>query len=81
VSTIFATSRVGFVTLAVAGLFAQLVIAQRFKPSARRLMHTGAAMMVAAFALFVIGNVFGPMLGTSLYEPHTARRSRSTARS
>lgn len=117
-------SGVGFVTLAVAGLVAQLVIVQRFQPSPRWLMRTGSAMMVAAFALFVIGNgyaaivaalallglglgfvrpgaaagaslsvtpkeqgsvagvvggvavignVFGPMLGTSLYElRHTA---------
>jgi MFS family permease len=117
-------SGIGFVTLAVAGLFAQLLIVQRFKPSPRRLMRTGSAMMVAAFVLFVIGsgygaavtalallglglgfvrpgsaagaslavtpteqgsvaglvggvavigNVFGPMLGTSLYElRHTA---------
>ena len=117
-------SGIGFVTLAVAGLFAQLVIVQRFQPSPRWLMRVGTAMMVAAFALFavgsgygavvvalallglglgfvrpgaaagaslsvtpreqgsvagvvggvaVIGNVFGPMLGTSLYElRHTA---------
>jgi MFS family permease len=112
-------SGVGFVTLAVAGLFAQLVVVQRFQPSPRWLMRVGTTMMVAAFALFVagsgygavvvalallglglgfvrpgtaagaslsvtaseqgsvagvvggvavIGNVFGPMLGTSLYE-------------
>ncbi|MFI5394349.1 MAG: MFS transporter [Candidatus Binatia bacterium] len=117
-------SGIGFVTLAVAGLFAQLVVVQRFQPSPRWLMRVGTAMMVAAFALFVtgsgygavvaalallglglgfvrpgtaagaslsvtpseqgsvagvvggvavIGNVFGPMLGTSLYElRHTA---------
>jgi MFS family permease len=117
-------SGVGFVTLALAGLFAQLVIVQRFRPSPPWLMRVGTATMVAAFAVFVvasgygafvialamlgfglgfvrpgaaagaslsvapseqgsvagvvggvavIGNVFGPMLGTSLYElSHTA---------
>lgn len=117
-------SGIGFVTLAVAGLFAQLVVVQRFQPSPRWLMRTGTALMVIAFALIVvgrgyiavvvalallglglgfvrpgaaagaslsvalseqgsvagvvggvavIGNVFGPMLGTSLYElRHTA---------
>lgn len=117
-------SGVGFVTLAVAGLVAQLVIVQRFQPSPPWLLRTGTALMVAAFVLIVIGNgyaavvialallglglgfvrpgaaagaslsvrpneqgsvagvvggvavignVFGPMLGTSLYElRHTA---------
>jgi MFS family permease len=55
-------SGIGFVTLAVAGLFAQLVIVQRFKPSPRRLMRTGSAMMLAAFVLFVIGSGYGAVV-------------------
>lgn len=112
-------SGIGFVTLAVAGLFAQLVIVQRFRPSARAMIRCGVPMMLGAFLLLVttsafvsylvalaalgigiglvrpgnaaaaslavgageqgaaagvvggvsvIGNVFGPMLGTKLYE-------------
>jgi MFS family permease len=112
-------SGMGFVTLAVSGLFAQLVIVQRFRPSARRMIRWGLPMMLAAFLLLVtasafvwyltalaalgvgiglvrpgnaaaaslavgadeqgaaagvvggmsvIGNVFGPMLGTKLYQ-------------
>ncbi|MBI3782483.1 MAG: MFS transporter [Deltaproteobacteria bacterium] len=111
-------SGIGFVVLAVSGLFAQLVVVQRFRPAARYLMRVGVALMVVAFLLFVfgsslpiylvallnlglglglvrpgsaaaaslsvepneqgsvagllggisvIGNVFGPMLGTTLY--------------
>jgi len=55
-------SGIGFVTLAVAGLFAQLVIVQRFKPSPRSLMRTGTALMVGAFALFVIGSGYGAVM-------------------
>jgi MFS family permease len=111
-------SGIGFVTLAVAGLLSQLVFVQRFRPTARRMLHIGVPLSVAAFLIFtvahtypaylvalsllgiglgltrpgsaagaslsveakeqgavaglvtgvaVIGNVFGPMLGTSLY--------------
>ncbi|MBM4245428.1 MAG: MFS transporter [Deltaproteobacteria bacterium] len=45
----------GFVTLAVAGLLAQLVIVQRFRPSARSLMRSGVALMLAAFLLLILG--------------------------
>jgi len=51
-------SGVGFVTLAVSGLFAQLVVVQRFRPSARLMMRVGAVLMVGAFVLFVIGGGF-----------------------
>ena len=112
-------SGIGFVTLAVSGLFAQLVVVQRFRPSARWMIRCGVPMMLGAFLLLVttsafvsylvalaalgigiglvrpgnaaaaslsvepneqgsvagmlggiavIGNVFGPMLGTKLYE-------------
>src|SRR5262245_33650857 len=109
---------VGFVTLAAAGLFAQLVLVQRLRPTARAMIRCGLPLMIAAFALLVaggalwlyliglaclglglglvrpgsaagaslavtaeeqgavagllgglavLGNVFGPMLGTTLY--------------
>ncbi len=112
-------SGIGFVTLAVSGLFAQLILVQRFRPSARFMVRAGLPLMLAAFVLFaagssfvtyllalvllglgiglvrpgnaaaaslavepneqgaaaglvggvsVIGNVFGPMLGTQLYQ-------------
>lgn len=111
-------SGIGFVTMAVAGLVAQLVLVQRLQPTARRMLHAGIPLAVAAFVIFmvahsyaaylvaltllgvglglmrpgsaagaslsveaneqgavaglvtgvaVLGNVFGPMLGTSLY--------------
>jgi len=109
---------IGFVTLAAAGLFAQLVLVQRLRPTARAMIRWGVPLMVVAFALLVagralwlyliglaslglglglvrpgsaagaslavtaeeqgavagllgglvvLGNVFGPMLGTTLY--------------
>jgi MFS family permease len=111
-------SGIGFMTMAVAGLLSQLVLVQRFRPTARRMLHAGVPLAVAAFVIFtvarsypaylvaltllgiglglvrpgsaaaaslsvdaheqgavaglvtgvaVLGNVFGPMLGTSLY--------------
>jgi len=51
-------SGIGFVTLAVSGLVAQLVVVQRFRPSARLMMRVGALLMVGAFGLFVIGGGF-----------------------
>jgi MFS family permease len=108
----------GFVTMAVAALLAQLVLVQRLRPTARRMLRSGVPLALAAFVVFslaysytaylaglvllgvglglmrpgsaagaslsveaheqgavaglvtgvaVIGNVFGPMLGTSLY--------------
>jgi MFS family permease len=112
-------SGVGFVLLAIAGLFSQLVIVQRFRPSPRWMLRIGTIVMVVSYLLFVVGgdlpmyfvalallglglglvrpgasaaaslsvepneqgsvagllsgvsvvgNVFGPMLGTTLYE-------------
>ncbi|MCX8073911.1 MAG: MFS transporter [Candidatus Binatia bacterium] len=111
-------SGTGFVVLAIAGLFSQLVIVQRFRPAPRTMIRVGTLLMLAAFLAFVfgsnlpvyflalaalglgmglvrpgaaaaaslavtpaeqgsvagllggvsvIGNVFGPMLGTALY--------------
>jgi MFS family permease len=51
-------SGLGFVTLAVAGLFSQLVIVQRFRPSPRWLVRSGTVLMFAAFVLFVVGDGF-----------------------
>jgi MFS family permease len=110
---------IGFVVLAVSGLFSQLVLVQRLHPQARTMLRTGTALMLCAFAvlvvgrslpiylvalaalgmglglvrpgtsagaslsvgaheqgavagvmggLAVVGNVFGPMLGTTLYQ-------------
>jgi MFS family permease len=111
-------SGIGFVVLAMSGLFAQLVLVQRFRPAAWTMMQAGLPLMLCAFVLFtltvnfasylialmflgmglglvrpgtaagaslsvdaseqgavagviggiaVLGNVFGPMLGTTLY--------------
>lgn len=111
-------SGIGFVLLAIAGLVAQLVLVQRFRPSARRMLRYGMPLSVAAYLLIawgdgpaayagamvllgvglgllrpgsaagaslsveaheqgavaglvngvsVIGNVIGPMIGTTLY--------------
>src|SRR5262249_3666902 len=108
----------GFVALAAAGLFSQLVLLQGLRPTSRTLIQTGVPLMVLAFlvpvvggnfvldlvalgslglglglvrpgsaagaslavsaeeqgavagllgGLAVLGNVFGPMLGTTLY--------------
>jgi MFS family permease len=53
----------GFVTLAVAGLLAQLVIVQRFRPSARSMMRNGVALMLAAFLMLVLGTTLPVFLG------------------
>lgn len=110
---------VGFMTLALAGLFTQLVVVQRFKPTAALMLRFGFPLMLLAFLLLatvhsfpaylvalvalgtglgfarpgnaagaslsvegheqgsvagllsgtvVIGNIFGPLLGTSIFE-------------
>jgi MFS family permease len=45
----------GFVVLAVACLFAQLVLVQRLRPSARVMLYGGTAAMIAAFAVLSLG--------------------------
>jgi MFS family permease len=55
-------SGIGFVTLAVSGLVAQLVIVQRFRPSARRMIRCGLPMMLSAFLLLVTGRAFASHL-------------------
>ncbi len=51
-------SGIGFVTLAVSGLFAQLVLVPRFHPSARTMIRAGLPLILAAFALFATGHAF-----------------------
>jgi hypothetical protein len=53
---------VGFVALAVAGLFGQLVLVQRFKLSARVMIQGGVPFLVLAFALLVAGKSFAAYL-------------------
>ena len=49
-------SGAGFVALAIASLVAQLVIVQRFKPTARRMLRVGLPLSVAAYLLLAIGH-------------------------
>lgn len=55
-------SGIGFVTLAVSGLFSQLVLVQRFRPSARRMLHSGVPLMLASFVLFVVASSYAAYL-------------------
>jgi MFS family permease len=48
----------GFVALAAAGLFSQLVLVQRLRPTARTMIQSGVPLMVLAFALLVVGGSF-----------------------
>ena len=45
----------GFVVLAASGLFCQLVLVQRLRPSARTMLYTGVPLMIFAFAVLVVG--------------------------
>ncbi len=53
---------VGFVTLAGAGLFAQLVLVQRLRPTARAMMQGGVPLVLLAFVLLVAGRSLGVYL-------------------
>jgi MFS family permease len=53
---------IGLVAGAVAALFAQLVVVQRFDLSARTLMRWGSIACILSFALFAIGHQFGPLV-------------------
>ena len=48
----------GFVALAAAGLFSQLVLVQRLRPTARTMIQTGVPLMVLAFLILVVGGNF-----------------------
>lgn len=52
----------GLMASAVAALFAQLVVVQRFKLSARTLMRLGSIACILSFGLFAIGRQFGPLV-------------------
>lgn len=49
-------SGAGFVVLAIASLVAQLVIVQRFKPTARRMLRLGLPLSVAAYLVLAVGH-------------------------
>ena len=53
---------IGLVAGALAALFAQLVVVQRFAMSARSLMRWGGTVCIASFALFAISRSFGPLV-------------------
>lgn len=53
---------IGFVALAVAGLFVQLIVVQRFKPSARWMVRTGVPLALLAFVLLSCGREFAVYL-------------------
>jgi len=47
---------------AVAAIFTQLVVVQRFNLSARTLMRWGCVVCILSFALFAVGHQFGPLV-------------------
>ncbi len=49
---------IGFVVLAVAGLFAQLVLVQRLQPTPRAMIRSGVPLALTAFVVIVIGRGF-----------------------
>jgi MFS family permease len=53
---------IGFVVLATSGLFSQLVLVQRLRPTARAMLGTGVPLMLAAFTLLVVGRGFAVYL-------------------
>lgn len=52
----------GFVAMAVAGLFAQLVLVQRLRLSARVMIQGGVPLLVLAFVLLIVGGSFAVYL-------------------
>src|SRR5262249_47537712 len=77
-----------FVVLAASGLFSQLVLVQRLRPSARVMLRTGVPLMLAAFALLVTGDRFATHLaalgalgvGLGLVRPGTSAGAALSAR-
>jgi len=71
---------IGFVSVAAAGLFAQLVLVQRLRPTARTMILSGVPLLVLAFGLLVVGRSFGVFvaalgclgLGLGLVRPGSA---------
>jgi len=70
----------GFVVLALAGLFAQLVLVQRLRPTARMMMVIGTPIAFLSFVLMVVGDSLAAFLvaqallgiGLGLVRPGTA---------
>ncbi len=52
----------GLVAMSVAGLFAQLVVVQLYKLSARALIYWGSAVALFSNVLFAVGHQFGPLV-------------------
>jgi MFS family permease len=71
---------IGFVVLAMAGLFAQLVLVQRLRPTATAMLRFGVPLMLTAFAVLVVGDglttyyaALGALgLGAGLVRPGTS---------
>ncbi len=71
---------IGFVVLATSGLFSQLVLVQRLRPTARTMLRTGVPLMLASFAVLVVGRGLATYLvalaalglGVGLVRPGTA---------
>ena len=71
---------IGFVVLAVSGLFSQLVLVQRLRPTASAMLHAGVPLMVTAFVLLVVGDALATYyvalaalgLGLGLVRPGTS---------
>ena len=53
---------IGLLAMSLSALFAQLVIVQRFSPSARLLMRAGGIVTILSFLLFVMSHQFGPVV-------------------
>ncbi|MBV9991678.1 MAG: MFS transporter [Alphaproteobacteria bacterium] len=53
---------IGLMASAAAALFAQIVVVQLFRPSARTLMRWGGAICILSFSLLAIGRQFGPLV-------------------
>jgi MFS family permease len=60
---------IGFVVLAVAGLFSQLVLVQRLRPTARAMLRVGVPLMLVAFVILGGGVALGR-------HPRAGRRGR-----
>ncbi|MDE2264800.1 MAG: MFS transporter, partial [Alphaproteobacteria bacterium] len=53
---------IGLVALSAAALFAQLVVVQRFNPSARLLMRVGGLVTIVSFLMFLLTHTFEPLV-------------------
>jgi hypothetical protein len=71
---------IGFVVLAISGLFSQLVLVQRLRPTASAMLRAGVPLMVTAFVLLVVGDALATYyvalaalgLGLGLVRPGTS---------